>query len=118
VDHPLLHRRPATGHPAGNGGGGHDADGTANLRADGRLLAEHVSTTLQSVDWQNATLITNDVIGEVARRKQQPGKDILIPGSATSVRHLVHEGLVDELRSLLFPIVSGVLSLTYQPASE
>jgi dihydrofolate reductase len=77
-----------------------------------------VSTTLQSVDWQNATLITNDVIGEVARRKQQPGKDILIPGSATSVRHLVHEGLVDELRSLLFPIVSGVLSLTYQPASE
>ena len=42
-----------------------------------------VSTTLQSVDWQNSTLITNDVIGEVTRRKQQPGKDILIPGSAT-----------------------------------
>jgi dihydrofolate reductase len=103
-----------------------------------------VSTTLQSVDWQNSTLITNDVLGEVARRKQQPGKDILIPGSATLVRHLLHEGLVDELRLLLFPIVfgsgqrffdgwtarlplrlvesqtldSGVLSLTYQPASE
>ena len=103
-----------------------------------------VSTTLQSVDWQNSTLITNDVIGEVARRKQQPGKDILIPGSATLVRYLLHEGLVDELRLLLFPIVfgsgerlfdgwtvrlplrlvesqtldSGVLSLTYQPASE
>ena len=42
-----------------------------------------VSTTLQAVDWQNSTLITNDVIGEVTRRKQQPGKDILIPGSAT-----------------------------------
>jgi dihydrofolate reductase len=66
-----------------------------------------VSTTLQSVDWQNATLITNDVIGEVARRKQQPGKDILIPGSATLVRCLLHEGLVDELRLLLFPIVLG-----------
>jgi dihydrofolate reductase len=103
-----------------------------------------VSTTLQSVDWQNATLITNDVIGEVARRRQQPGKDILIPGSATLVRYLLREGLVDELRLLLFPIVlgggqrlfdgwttrlplrlvesrtldSGVLSLTYQPASE
>jgi dihydrofolate reductase len=60
------------------------------------------------------------------------------------VRYLLHEGLVDELRLLLFPIVfggggrlfdgwtarlplrlaesqtldSGVLSLTYQPASE
>jgi dihydrofolate reductase len=103
-----------------------------------------VSTTLQSVDWQNATLITNDVIGEVARRKHHPGKDILIPGSATLVRCLLHEGLVDELRLLVFPIVlgrgqrlfdgwtarlplrlvgsqtldSGVLSLTYQPASE
>jgi dihydrofolate reductase len=52
-----------------------------------------VSTTLQSVDWQNATLITNDVIGEVTRRKQQPGKDILIPGSATLVRCLLREGL-------------------------
>ncbi len=103
-----------------------------------------VSTTLRSVDWQNSTLITNDVIGEVARRKQQTGKDILIPGSAILVRYLLHEGLVDELRLLLFPIVfgsgerlfdgwtarlplrlvesqtldSGVLSLTYQPASE
>ena len=103
-----------------------------------------VSTTLQSVDWHNATLITNDVIGEVTRRKQQPGKDIVIPGSATLVRCLLHEGLVDELRLLLLPIVlgsgqrlferwtarlplrlvksqtvdSGVLSLTYQPASE
>jgi dihydrofolate reductase len=103
-----------------------------------------VSTTLRSVDWQNSTLITNDVIGEVTRRKQQPGKDILIPGSATLVRYLLHEDLVDELRLLLFPIVfgsgerlfdgwtarlplrlvesqtldSGVLSLTYQPASK
>ena len=60
------------------------------------------------------------------------------------VRYLVHEGLVDEIRLLLFPIVfgsgerlfdgwtarlplrlvesqtldSGVLSLTYRPASE
>jgi dihydrofolate reductase len=66
-----------------------------------------VSTTLQSVDWQNTTLITNDVSGEVARRKRQPGKDILIPGGATLVRYLVHEGLVDELRLLLFPIVFG-----------
>jgi dihydrofolate reductase len=103
-----------------------------------------VSTTLRSVDWQNATLITNDVTGEVTRRKQQPGRDILIPGSATLVRSLLHEGLVDELRLLVFPIVlgggerlfdswtarlplrlvasrtldSGVLSLTYQPASR
>jgi dihydrofolate reductase len=103
-----------------------------------------VSTTLRSVDWQNATLISNDVIGEVTRRKQEPGKDILIPGSATLVRYLLHEGLVDELRLLVFPIVfgsgerlfdswtarlplrlvasrtldSGVLSLAYQPAAE
>jgi RibD C-terminal domain len=68
------------------------------LNASPKLV---VSTTLQSVDWQSSTLITNDVIGEVTRRKQQPGKDILVPGSATLVRCLLQEGLVDELRLLL-----------------
>ena len=38
---------------------------------------------------------------------QQSGKNISIAGSATLVRLLLSEGLVDELRLLLFPIVLG-----------
>src|SRR4029453_3828052 len=36
-----------------------------------------VSTTLRSVDWQNATLITNDVIGEDTRGGKKPAQTFL-----------------------------------------
>jgi dihydrofolate reductase len=65
------------------------------------------SRTLKAAGWQNTTLISDGVAGELARRKRQPGKSISIAGSATLVRSLLREGLVDELRLLLFPIVVG-----------
>ena len=65
------------------------------------------STTLTSVDWQNSTLIRGDVAQELRRIKREPGKDISITGSATLVRSLLRDGLIDELRLLLHPIVVG-----------
>ena len=66
-----------------------------------------VSTTLDKAEWQNSTLISGDVVGELNRRKQQPGKDINVVGSITLVRSLLREGLLDELKLLLCPIVVG-----------
>ena len=40
-----------------------------------------VSTTLQSIGWQNATLVRDDVEGEVARLKAEPGGDIAVNGA-------------------------------------
>lgn len=65
------------------------------------------STTLTSVDWQNSTLIRGDVAQELRRIKTEPGKDISITGSATLVRSLLRDGLIDELRLLVHPIVVG-----------
>jgi dihydrofolate reductase len=65
------------------------------------------STTLDSVEWRNATLLKGDVAEELARLKQQPGKDISITGSATLVRSLLHQGVMDELRLLVHPVVVG-----------
>jgi dihydrofolate reductase len=39
--------------------------------------------------------------------KQRPGRDIAITGSPTLVRWLLKEGLLDELRLLVHPIVVG-----------
>lgn len=101
-----------------------------------------VSTTLKSVEWRNSTLIKGDVAKALTKVKQQPGTNISIIGSATLVRSLLRDGLLDELRLMLFPIVvgtgkrlfdewtdqvplelvesrafkTGVLSLIYQPA--
>src|ERR671921_799648 len=103
-----------------------------------------VSTTLDTVEWRNSTLVEGDVAEEVSRLKQQPGKDIAILGSGTLVRSLLQDDLLDELRLIIHPIVlgsgkrlfedegyrkalelvdsktfsTGVVYLTYRPAGE
>ena len=66
-----------------------------------------MSTTLVKAEWQNSTLINGDIAAELTSIKQQPGKDIAISGSAALVRSLLRDGLLDELRVLLFPVVVG-----------
>jgi dihydrofolate reductase len=101
-----------------------------------------VSTTLEEpLEWQNSTLIKDNVEEEIARLKRQPGKNIGIVGSGTLVRSLLRDDLLDELQLMVHPVVvgsgkrlfeeggdqkalklvdsktfsTGVLSLTYQP---
>src|SRR5215217_4696309 len=59
-----------------------------------------VSTTLQEpLEWNNSTLIKgNNLAEEIARLKDQPGKDITISGSGALVRSLLEDDLLDELR--------------------
>ena len=67
-----------------------------------------VSTTLEEpLKWQNSTLIGGDVAEEISRIKEQPGKDISISGSGSLVRSLLHDGLIDELRLMVHPVVVG-----------
>jgi len=101
------------------------------------------STTLQEpLEWQNSTLLKGDVVQEVAKLKQQPGKDLQVIGSGALAQTLMQNDLVDEYRLMIHPIVigsgkrlfaegstpiplkltdsktstTGVLILTYQPA--
>jgi dihydrofolate reductase len=67
-----------------------------------------VSTTIEEpLEWQNSTLIKGNVAEEIAKLKQQPGKDITIIGSGALVRALLADGLLDELRLMVHPIVVG-----------
>jgi dihydrofolate reductase len=65
------------------------------------------STTLQTVRWQNSTLIKGDVAEEVAKLKEQPGKNIAVLGSGDLVHTLIEHDLVDEYFLAVFPIVLG-----------
>jgi dihydrofolate reductase len=47
-----------------------------------------VSRTLKSVEWRNSTLITGDVVEELTKLKQQPGKNLTIVGSPTLMRYV------------------------------
>jgi dihydrofolate reductase len=67
-----------------------------------------VSTTLEEpLEWQNSTLIQENVAEEITKLKQQPGKDIGIVGSGTLVRSLLQDDLLDELSLMVHPIILG-----------
>jgi dihydrofolate reductase len=67
-----------------------------------------VSTTLKSADaWRNSTLISGNVVEEVRKLKEQPGKNILLDGSSVLVHTLAENDLVDEYSLHVYPLVLG-----------
>ena len=66
-----------------------------------------VSTTMEQADWNNSTLIRDNVPEEIAALKQQQGGDILVNGSVQLVHTLMEHDLVDELRLTVYPVVLG-----------
>jgi dihydrofolate reductase len=77
-----------------------------------------VSTTLEEVEWNNSTLIKRDFEEEIAKLKQQPGKNIGVAGSPTLVRSLLHRDLLDELTLLVHPVVAGSGKRLFDDGSE
>ena len=66
-----------------------------------------VSSTLKEAEWNNSTIIKENVVKEITNLKQQPGKEIQIEGSAILVRSLMEANLIDEYRFLVQPFVMG-----------
>jgi dihydrofolate reductase len=66
-----------------------------------------VSNSLQAAEWQNSEIVSGDVAQRLADIKAQDGGDIAMSGSATTVRWLLREGLLDELNLLVHPIAVG-----------
>lgn len=63
------------------------------------------SRTLRGADWENTRLVSINAAEEVARLKQQPGKDLAIFGSADLAASLAPAGLIDEYRVMVNPVV-------------
>jgi dihydrofolate reductase len=76
------------------------------------------SRTLQDVEWENSTLIEGDVVQEVAKLKEQPGKNIAVLGSGDLVQTLMQHDLVDEFFLAVFPIVLGSGKRLFRDADE
>ena len=65
-----------------------------------------LSTSLQDPKWQNTTVLPGDVAA-VQELKDSVDRDITMSGSATTVRWLLANGLLDELALLVHPIAVG-----------
>jgi dihydrofolate reductase len=77
-----------------------------------------VSNSLQSADWENTELVNGDVATRIAALKTTEGGDISMSGSATTVRWLLREGLLDELNLLMHPLAVGGGMARLFPADE
>ena len=66
-----------------------------------------VSSTLERADWQNTTILSGDPARSVAALKNEVDGVILVAGSATLVKSLIENDLVDELRLMVFPVLLG-----------
>jgi dihydrofolate reductase len=66
-----------------------------------------VSSTLERADWENTTILSGNPADSIATLKEQIDGVILVAGSATLVKSLIENGLVDELRLMVFPVLLG-----------
>ena len=102
------------------------------------------SRTLESADWNNSQLLREVIPADIERLKQEPGRDIIIYGSASLVHTFTNLGLIDEYQLLVHPVIlgsgkplfqdikdkvklklvnsttnpSGVIVLSYQPSAQ
>ena len=65
------------------------------------------SRTLGKVAWKNTRLVKENAVEEVAKLKQQPGKDLAIFGSSDLALALIQKDLIDEFRIFVNPVVLG-----------
>ncbi len=82
----------------------------AHQEAARRMNAYHkvvFSKTLETVEWNNSTLVRELVPEDVVAMKQRKGRDMLLLGSIDLAQSFMKHGLIDEYRVWVNPIVLG-----------
>jgi len=76
-----------------------------------KVLNENVKIVASRVGfepgWNNVKVISGDVIGEVRKIKNEPGKDLMMFGSNQLVVSLMEAGLVDAFQIIVKPVAIG-----------
>ncbi|WP_217575539.1 dihydrofolate reductase family protein [Mesorhizobium sp. GbtcB19] len=60
-----------------------------------------------SLTWENTKPLGPDIVATLRRLKQEEGPDLLIQGSGNLIQTLLANGLIDEIRLMIFPLVLG-----------
>ena len=66
-----------------------------------------VSSTLRDPKWTNTTVLSDDLVAEITKLRDEQDGEIVVHGSAQLVQSLIENDLVDELRLMVFPVVLG-----------
>ena len=65
------------------------------------------SGSLKSADWGDTRIVSGDLAKEIARLKQEPGRDLLAHGGVRFAQSLVRTRSIDEYRLIIHPVVLG-----------
>jgi dihydrofolate reductase len=84
--------------------------------AEGMNKADKIvfSMTLKKAEWNNTRLVKDNMVEEVRKMKQMPGKDMTILGSGSIITQLAEAGLIDEYQFMLDPIALGAGTSLFQ----
>lgn len=66
-----------------------------------------VSNTLTKHEWNKSVFISNNVVDEIKKLKQQEGPDLQVHGSSNLIQTLLKHDLVDEFWLKIFPVTLG-----------
>ena len=66
-----------------------------------------ISNSIKKTDWQNSQIMSGDLKEIVATLKAEPGKDIILEGGPSLVHDFVRQGLVDDYRMAIWPVILG-----------
>jgi dihydrofolate reductase len=77
-----------------------------------------VSTTLHDPEWQNTEVLRGDVGAQVEKLKERIAGEIGVTGSIMLVHSLIANGLIDEYRLFVHPVVVGRGRTLFEEATE
>jgi dihydrofolate reductase len=77
-----------------------------------------VSSTLESPEWNNTTVLKGDAVAEASKLKQELDGDIYVHGSCQLVQTLIENDLVDELHLMVFPVILGTGKRVFGETSD
>jgi len=66
-----------------------------------------ISKSLKKVEWKNTEWIAKNIDVEIAKKKKQPGKNLLVFGSPSLTAALIDLNLMDEMRMYVHPVFLG-----------
>jgi dihydrofolate reductase len=82
----------------------HDKDHAAWVNPAPKLV---FSKMLAEATWNNSRIIRDNFADEIAAIKSQPGKNLLMIGSATTAHEFMRQNLIDHYRININPVVLG-----------
>jgi dihydrofolate reductase len=77
-----------------------------------------ISSTLEQANWNNSTIVRGDVVREVSKLKEEVDGELAIYGHGLLSQTLLKNGLIDEIRVSIFPLLLGSGKLLFRQGKQ